>query len=141
MKSTFFEIALFQQSNFKLLLLIRKTFFYKIPYIYQLYGTRLTILSLRVTNFCAYYINIFCIIIKRSRSFFVTPRNNDLGPYVPWRHLISAKFLDISAMSVCRSVRPSVRVSVCGKHDRVRTQRATVLNLHIGFYYPYAGWY
>ena len=23
---------------------------------------------------------------------FVTPRNNDLGPYVPWRHLISAKF-------------------------------------------------
>ena len=23
---------------------------------------------------------------------FVTTRNNDLGPYVPWRHLISAKF-------------------------------------------------
>ena len=23
---------------------------------------------------------------------FVTPRNNDLKPYVPWRHLISAKF-------------------------------------------------
>ena len=23
---------------------------------------------------------------------FVTPTNNDLGPYVPWRHLISAKF-------------------------------------------------
>ena len=23
---------------------------------------------------------------------FVTPRNNDLEPYVPWRHLISAKF-------------------------------------------------
>ena len=23
---------------------------------------------------------------------FVTPRNNVLGPYVPWRHLISAKF-------------------------------------------------
>ena len=23
---------------------------------------------------------------------FVTPRNNALGPYVPWRHLISAKF-------------------------------------------------
>ena len=23
---------------------------------------------------------------------FETPRNNDLGPYVPWRHLISAKF-------------------------------------------------
>ena len=23
---------------------------------------------------------------------FVTPRNNDLQPYVPWRHLISAKF-------------------------------------------------
>ena len=23
---------------------------------------------------------------------FVTPRNNDLGPYVPWSHLISAKF-------------------------------------------------
>ena len=23
---------------------------------------------------------------------FVTPRNNDLGPYVPWRHLINAKF-------------------------------------------------
>ena len=22
---------------------------------------------------------------------FVTPRNNDLGPYVPWRHVISAK--------------------------------------------------
>ena len=22
---------------------------------------------------------------------FVTPRNNDLGPYVPWRHLISVK--------------------------------------------------
>ena len=26
---------------------------------------------------------------------FVTPRNKDLGPYVPWRHLISAKFQDI----------------------------------------------
>ena len=23
---------------------------------------------------------------------FVTPRNHDLGPYAPWRHLISAKF-------------------------------------------------
>ena len=26
---------------------------------------------------------------------FVIPRNNDLEAYVPWRHLISAKFEDI----------------------------------------------
>ena len=42
---------------------------------------------------------------------------------------------------LCLSVRPSVRMSVCGKHDCVRTQRATDLKIHIGFYYPYAGWY
>ena len=64
---------------------------------------------------------------------FVIHRNNDLGPYVPWRHLISAKF------DLCLSVRPSVRVSVCGKHDCVRTRRAT--DLKICTYYPYAGWY
>ena len=64
--------------------------------------------------------------------FLCTPQrgyisNNDLGPYVPWRHL----------SYVCLSVRPSV----CGKHDCVRTQRAKDLKMQICFYYPYAGWY
>ena len=66
---------------------------------------------------------------------FVTPRNNDLCSLETFDQ---RKILRLWAMSVCPSVRP-----VCGKHDCVRPQRATDLkkNLHIGFYYPYAGWY
>ena len=40
---------------------------------------------------------------------FVTPRTNDLGPYVPWRYLLSAKFYDIWAMSVCPSERKELQ--------------------------------
>ena len=59
---------------------------------------------------------------------FVTPRNNDLRPYVPWRHLISAKFLGISA--------------VCGNHDCVRTIKCYGLeSIHAGLYCPYTSWY
>ena len=51
---------------------------------------------------------------------FVTHKNKNLRPYVPWRHLISEILRHLSY--VCLSVRSN--------HDCVRTQRAT--NFKIG---------
>ena len=52
---------------------------------------------------------------------FVTLRNNDLGPYVPWRQRKILRHLSY----VCLSVRRSV----CGKYDCVRKQIATDLKI------------
>ena len=62
----------------------------------------------------------------------VTTSHNNLGPYVSWKHLISAKLLENLAMTV--SVHPTVRSIGNGLHRSKESSKST---RYIGVLYTF----